>query len=38
MDTVRLYNPIPTEDAAVYAEAIAIAWRSFCAAKEQSNG
>jgi hypothetical protein len=38
MDTVRLYNPIPGKDAALYAKAVAIAWRSFCAVKEQSNG
>ena len=38
MDTVRLYNTIPAEDDAVYAEAVAIAWRSFCAAKEQAHG
>ena len=38
MDTVRLYNTIPAEDDAVYAEAVAIAWQSFCAAKEQVHG
>jgi hypothetical protein len=38
MDTVRLYNTIPAEDGAVYAEAVAIAWQRFCAAKEQAHG
>ena len=38
MDIVRLYNTIPAEDDAVYTEAVAIAWQSYCAAKEQSNG
>jgi uncharacterized metal-binding protein len=38
MDTVRLYNTIPAEDDAVYAEAVAIAWQSFCVAKEQAHG
>jgi hypothetical protein len=38
MDTVRLYNTIPTEDDVAYAEAVAIAWQSFCAAKEQAHG
>jgi hypothetical protein len=38
MDTVRLYNTIPAEDEAPYAEAVRIAWQSFCAAKEQPNG
>ena len=38
MDTVRLYNTFPVEDDAVYAAAVAIAWQSFCAAKEQAHG
>ncbi len=38
MDTVRLYNTFPVEDDAYYAEAVRIAWHSFCAAKEQPNG
>jgi hypothetical protein len=38
MDTVRLYNTIPAEDDAHYAEAVAIAWQSFCASKEQAHG
>jgi uncharacterized metal-binding protein len=38
MDTVRLYNIIPAGDDALYAEAVRIAWQSFCAAKEQPNG
>jgi len=38
MDTVRLYNTIPAEDDDAYAEAVAIAWQSFCAAKEQAHG
>lgn len=38
LDTVRLYNNIPVEDDRLYAEAVAIAWQSFCAAKEQAHG
>jgi hypothetical protein len=38
MDTVRLYNTFPAEDDAYYTEAVAIAWKSYCAAKEQPNG
>jgi uncharacterized metal-binding protein len=38
MDTVRLYNTFPAEDDVYYAEAVRIAWHSFCAAKEQPNG
>ena len=38
MDTVRLYNTIPAKDDDAYAEAVAIAWQSFCAAKEQVHG
>jgi hypothetical protein len=38
MDTVRLYNTFPAEDAAAYTEAVRISWQSFCAAKEQAHG
>jgi hypothetical protein len=38
MDTVGLYNIIPAGDDALYAEAVRIAWQSFCAAKEQVHG
>ncbi|HSN75710.1 MAG TPA: putative zinc-binding protein [Anaerolineae bacterium] len=38
MDTVRLYNTFQAEDDAYYAEAVRIAWHSYCTAKEQPNG
>lgn len=38
LDTVRLYNHIPPGEEALYAEAVAIAWQRFCAAKEQAHG
>lgn len=38
LDTVRLYNHIPAGEDALYAEAVAIAWQRFCAAKEQARG
>jgi uncharacterized metal-binding protein len=38
MDTVRLYNTFPAEDAAAYTEAVRISWQSFCAAKGQAHG
>jgi hypothetical protein len=38
MDTVRLYNAIPSEEEAIYCEAVHIAWQNFCAAKEQAYG
>ncbi len=38
MDTVRLYNTIPAGDDALYAEAVRMAWQSYCAAREHSHG
>lgn len=38
MDTVRLYNAIPAEDDSLYAEAVRLAWQSYCAGKEQPHG
>ncbi len=38
MDAVRLYNAIPSEDDALYTEAVQVAWQHFCAAKEQNHG
>jgi hypothetical protein len=38
MDTVRLYNTIPVEDDALYAEAVRLAWQSYGSVKEQANG
>ena len=38
MDTVRLYNNIPIEEAPLYAAAVAQAWLSYCAGKEASHG
>ena len=38
MDTVRLYNTIPAGDDALYAEAVQMAWQSYCAAREHSHG
>jgi hypothetical protein len=38
LDTVRLYNPIPAGDEALVAEAVALAWQSYCASKEPAHG
>jgi uncharacterized metal-binding protein len=38
MDTVRLYNTIPDGEDPLYAEAVAIAWRTYCAGREQAHG
>lgn len=38
MDTVRLYNTIPVDEDALYTEAVAIAWQSYCAEKEPTRG
>ena len=38
MDTVRMYNTIPAEDAAIYETAVTQAWQSYCASKEASRG
>ncbi len=38
IDTVRLYNPIPAGEEALYTEAVALAWQSYCAGKEQADG
>ncbi len=34
MTTVRLYNAIPNEDTAVYAEAVSLAWSDYCRQKQ----
>lgn len=33
VDSVRLYNPIPAGDEAMYAEAIGLTWAEYCASK-----
>jgi uncharacterized metal-binding protein len=38
LDTVKLYNPIPAGDEALVAEAVALAWQSYCAGKELAHG
>lgn len=38
MDTVRLYNTISAGEDALYAKAVGLAWREYCAAKEQAHG
>jgi hypothetical protein len=38
LDTVRLYNSFPAGEEDLYAAAVGLAWRSFCADKEQAHG
>jgi len=38
MDTVRVYNAIPAEDEALWAQAVGLAWQEFCAGKEGELG
>ena len=38
MNTVRLYNTIPDDQEAVYAEAVQTAWQAYCAEKESTRG
>lgn len=38
LDTVKLYNPIPPGQEELVAEAVALAWQSYCAAKEPAHG
>jgi len=38
METVRLYNPIPSGEEQAYARAVNLAWRALCAAKQPANG
>ena len=38
MNTVRLYNTIPDDQEAAYAEAVQTAWQAYCAEKEASRG
>jgi hypothetical protein len=38
MATVRLYNAIPGGDETLWEEAVAVAWREYCAGKETRHG
>jgi uncharacterized metal-binding protein len=38
MDTVRVYNEIPAGDEMLWEQAVAVAWRDFCAGKEPGHG
>jgi hypothetical protein len=38
LDTVRLYNSIAAGEDDIYARAVALAWQSYCAGKEQAHG
>jgi hypothetical protein len=38
METVRVYNAIPAGDEALWEQAVAAAWRDYCAGREASRG
>ena len=38
METVRVYNEIPAEDDALWAQAVSLAWQEFCTGKEVAHG
>jgi uncharacterized metal-binding protein len=38
MTTVKLYNPIPAVDEGLWEQAVALAWRDYCAGKESGHG
>ena len=38
LDTMKLYNPIPPGEETLYTQAVALAWQSYCAGKEQTHG
>jgi hypothetical protein len=38
LDTMILYNPIPPGEETLYTQAVALAWQSYCAGKEQARG
>jgi uncharacterized metal-binding protein len=38
METVRVYNAIPAGDETLWQQAVAVAWRDFCAGKEPGHG
>lgn len=38
LDTMKLYNPIPPGEETLYTQAVALAWQSYCAGKEQAHG
>ena len=38
LDTMMLYNPIPPGEETLYTQAVALAWQSYCAGKEQTHG
>ena len=35
---MKLYNPIPPGEETLYTQAVALAWQSYCAGKEQPHG
>ena len=38
METVRLYNPIPSGEEEAYTRAVNLAWQAYCVAKQPANG
>jgi hypothetical protein len=38
IETVRVYNEIPAEDDALWAQAVSLAWQEFCTGKEVRHG
>jgi hypothetical protein len=38
IETVRVYNEIPAEDDALWAQAVSLAWQEFCTDKEVAHG
>ena len=38
METVRVYNAIPEEDDALWAQAVSLAWREYCTGREVTRG
>jgi len=38
METVRMYNEIPAEDDALWAQAVSLAWQEYCTGREVTHG
>jgi len=38
METVRVYNEIPAEDDALWAQAVSLAWQEYCTGREVTHG
>jgi hypothetical protein len=38
IETVRVYNEIPAEDDALWAQAVSLAWQEYCTGKEAASG